>query len=41
MGGTPLAHMAPVLALALALTLALYLTGIEYWDRAGGARNIV
>ena len=27
--------------LPLALTLALILTRIEYWDRAGGGRNIV
>ena len=42
MGGAPLAHMAPLPSLTLALTRALAptLIKIEYWDRAGGGGNI-
>ena len=38
---TPTSTLSLVLTLYLALPLPLALTTIEYWDRAGGGRNII
>ena len=39
--GIPTLTLTPPPTLSLPLPLALALTKIQYWDRAGGGRNIV